>query len=240
MADLTTREYRNSELEEVFSKPPLREVAFEIRFTPRLRVQAEIWRLQDQLVDVYPVVSTESAIQTNGAVIDISVFQDPVAARTLKVSSQNFVVAFSRYLCFEDFKEEITARVRQFCSTFGVDSFTRVGLRYVNEISMPELSVDSLLEYVRPMVDFDRFPLRDIDQFATEVRAQYRSHMVTVRGVLLPGLLRTYVLDIDCHTESPKSSVSYPELLELFHDSAQRIFLDHITDRFKEVMRGKP
>src|SRR5258708_1440420 len=34
-------------LDGVFRLPPLREVAFEIRFSPRLRVNAELWKIQE-------------------------------------------------------------------------------------------------------------------------------------------------------------------------------------------------
>lgn len=233
-----TRVFTPDELEEVFPNPPLREVAFEIRFTPRLRVQAEIWRLQDQLVNRYPQVSAESAIQPNGAVLNVSVFQDPEGGRVIKVSAQNFVIAFSRYTRFEEFKEEVCERMQQFCSTFGISSFTRLGLRYVNEIALPTTDPESLLKYVKPMADFRRFPIQQVEQFATELRAEYRGHMITLRGVLLPGLLRTYILDIDCHTESERAATEYPRLMDDFHDSAQRLFLDHITEDYKAIMRG--
>ncbi len=233
-----TKKFTKKELDEVFPHPPLREVAFEIRFTPRLRVHAEIWRLQDQLVATYPDVSSESSILSNGAVLEVNVFQDTTGSRVIKVSSQNYVIAFSRYTCFEDFKDEVAGRAEQFCSTFGITSFTRLGLRYVNEVVLPTAEPASLIRYVRPFATFDRFPLDRIEQFATEFRSQYQNHLVTVRGVLLPGVLRTYVLDIDCYTESSRSAADFQSLLDDFHGSAQQIFLDHITDDYKAVMRG--
>lgn len=237
--ELTTRSFTPEELEEVFPRPPLREVVFEVRFSPRLRVPAEIWKLQDQLVSSYPAVNKEPAIQANGTVTDVAVFQSPAESRVVKVSYQSFLVAFSRYTKFEDFREELKKRTDQFCSIFGIDAFTRVGLRYVNEISVPSQDPFSLLTYVRPYVNFERFPLGLVDQFAVELLSHYRDHLVTLRSALLPGLLRTYVLDIDCHTGASISVQEYTARVNQFHDSAQRLFLDHITDEFKEIMRGK-
>jgi hypothetical protein len=37
-------------LDEVFPRPSIREVSFEIRFAPRLRVNAELWKIQDEVV----------------------------------------------------------------------------------------------------------------------------------------------------------------------------------------------
>ncbi len=236
---LATRTFTPEELEEVFPRPPLREVAFELRFSPRLRVQAEIWRLQDQLVSKYPEVGKESAIQPNGAVIDVAVFQHPAESRVIKVSYQNFLIAFTRYTRFEDFKEEVANRTEQFCSVFEIDALTRVGLRYVNEIVLPSAEPSSLFTYVRPTVSFDRFPIDLLEQFAVELRSHYKDHLVTVRSALLPGVLRTYVLDIDCHTSTVTAVRDCPALLDQFHHSAQTLFLDHITEEYKDVMRGK-
>src|SRR5258706_1593333 len=94
---LAEKEFTADELGEIFPNSPLREVAFEIRFPPRLRVPAEIWRLQDQLVHKYPEVGKETTIQAAGAVTDVAVFQNPAENRLIKVSQQNFVIAFTRY-----------------------------------------------------------------------------------------------------------------------------------------------
>ena len=238
MDGLTNKVFSAEELDEVFPESPLREVAFEVRFPPRLRVPAEIWRLQDQLVHKYPEVGKETVIQAVGAVTDVAVFQNPAESRLIKVSHQNFVIAFTRYVRFEDFKEEVLQQTEQFCSIFGIDVFSRVGLRYVNEISLPSGDPSSLLKYIHPPVSFSSFSEELVDQFAVELRAHYMDHFITIRSALLPGLIRTYVLDIDCHISELTAAQQYPTLLDRFHDSAQRVFLDHITEEYKQVMRG--
>lgn len=231
------------DLDEVFPHPPLREVAFEIRFAPRLRVNAELWKIQDEIVNEYPVLSIEQLLQSNGTISPINVFQNPNAARAIKISQENFVVAFTKYIRFEDFKEEVIRKTNQFAEKFDVSSLSRVGLRYVNNIMLPGTGKTSeLLRYVRPLVDFDRVSADDVQQFITEVRLQQSQHLVTLRGALLPpfeGGQRVYVLDVDCHSNGPHNSKEIPKLLDIYHDSAQIFFLDHITEEYKTLMRGK-
>jgi len=231
------------DLDEVFPRPPLREVAFEIRFAPRLRVNAELWKIQDEIVNEYPVLSIEQLLQSNGTISPINVFQNPNAARAIKISQENFVVAFTKYTRFEDFKEEVIRKTNQFCEKFDVSSISRVGLRYVNNIMLPGSGKTSeLLRYVRPLIDFDRVRVDDVQQFVTEVRVQQSQHLVTLRGALLApfeGGQRVYVLDVDCHSNEPHTSQEIPQLLDIYHDSAQVFFLDHITEECKAVMRGK-
>lgn len=238
MANLMLKTFTREELDEVFSRPPLREVVFEVRFTPRLRVPAEIWRLQDEIVRDYPEAGKESAFQPNGALLDVSIFQNPALGRVIKVSHQNFLLAFSQYRCFEDFKKEAGEQTSRFCSLFGIDVLTRLGLRYVNEIAVPTAAASSLVRYVRPVIDFDRFPIEEIQQFATELHMRFTDHLATVRSVLLPGVLRSYVLDIDCHVDREQAAADCASWLDQLHDGAQRLFLDHVTDEYKKVMRG--
>lgn len=230
-------------LDEVFPFTPLREVDFEIRFSPRLRVNAEIWRLQEQLVSQYPTVANETVIQPTGSVMNVSVFQNPDSGRIIKVSQENFVVAFTRYSCFEDFKDEALRRMLQFCEAFQVSEVGRVGLRYVNHILVPGLQKTAgILKYVRPFTDFDRVPIDQTEQFVNEVLLRFQDHMVTLRGVLLGPLekgQRVYVLDIDCHTNQQQSVDHLASIVDKYHDSAQKLFLGHITEEYKKVLRGK-
>jgi len=233
-----TRTFSASELDEIFPANPIREVDFEIRFTPRLRVQAEMWRFQEELVSEYPEVGLETALLPNAATVSVTVFQGLSKARVIKVSPQSMALAFSSYDNFEQFKEEVLRRGSKFCEIFEVSSLTRVGLRYVNEIPLPTQQSDSMVEYVRPFVDFDRISLSAVQQFALQVVARAGDHMVQVRTAMLAGPVRTYILDIDAYTENVKPSTEIGPLLDRFHDTAQRVFLDHVTHQYKQVMKG--
>ncbi len=230
-------------LDEVFPRPPLREVSFEIRFPTRLRVNAELWKIQEEIGDSYPVVATEQAMQPTGAIAPVNVFQNPTAGRMIKISQENFVVAFTRYTRFEDFKDEVVEKTGQFCRKFDVQTVSRVGLRYVNNIIMPaEESSSGLLRFVRPVVDFDRVAIDNIDQFVTEIRMRDHGHMVTLRGTLLPPLedgRRVYILDVDCHSAADHKAIEVAALLDQYHETAQVFFLDHVTEKYKDIMRGK-
>jgi uncharacterized protein (TIGR04255 family) len=236
---IATGSFSKSELEEVFPANPIREVDFEIRFAPRLRVQAEMWRFQEDLMSEYPEVGLESALLPNGATLNVTVFQNQVKARVIKVSPQNMALAFSAYRNFEEFKEEVQKRSSSFSGIFDVTSLTRIGLRYVNEIPLPTQQSESMTQWVKPLVEFDRFPLDCLQQFALQMTAKQDDHMILVRTAMLAGPIRTYILDIDAYTETEKPTTEIGALLDRFHDSVQRVFLDHVTEEYKKVMRGE-
>ena len=235
---LRGRVFTHEELEEVFANCPIREVDFEVRFTPRFRIQQEIWRFQEAIVSDYPDVSTEQALLPGGGKLDVTVFRNDVAARLIKISTQNLALAFSSYTNFEEFKQEVISRTHQFATLYALDHFVRVGLRYVNEIALLSQEPESLTQYVRPLLAFERFPLNTIQQFAMQISAAFDKHMATIRAALIAGPIRTYVLDIDAHSEVVTHLNQISDLLDDFHDSAQKIFLDSVTEEYKQVMRG--
>jgi len=226
-------------LSEVFPANPIREVDFEIRFKPRLRVQPESWRFQEKLAPDYPDVELGSVLLPNGSTATVTIFQNVPKARVIKVSAENMALAFSAYANFEEFKEEALRRTEEFCKIYEVTSLTRVGLRYVNEIQLPTQETESLRTYVRPIVEFDRIPLKTVQQFALQMSANVGSHMILLRTALLPGPLRFYILDIDAYTETIQPTERIATLLDEFHETAQKAFLGHVTEEYKKVMRAK-
>ena len=58
-----------AEFDEIFPRPLIREVACEIRFAPRLRVNPEVWRIQDKLADDYPQLDQESVALAEGRLL---------------------------------------------------------------------------------------------------------------------------------------------------------------------------
>lgn len=230
------------ELDELFPHPSVREVAFEVRFAPRLRIAPEVWRIQDNLAESYPSVSQEMLAQPDGRVLQAYVFGNPDTRRSIKVSQENFVVIFNEYSSFEDFKEEALKRITAFTGEFTIQNFQRVGLRYVNHIELkPGQGIQDLRRYVNLPVDMARFDPASIEQLLTEFRLASGQHKITVRGALLqmPGRdSGLFILDFDCYAFAGDLG-SLPATMDEFHHKIQLQFLEHIRDEYKQVMRGK-
>jgi hypothetical protein len=80
-------------LDEVFPRPAIREVVFEIRFAPRLRVNVDLWRIQDLVLDAYPTVGTESLLQPGSSISAVAEFSSctpsaPPSTYTFKLIGQ--------------------------------------------------------------------------------------------------------------------------------------------------------
>jgi len=228
---------------EVFKQPAVREVACEVRFAPRLRVIPEVWRIQDTLADLYPQVAEEQVPFAANRFVPTYVFASPSDQRLIKVSQESFVVIYNKYTTFENFKAEALTRISDFSRQFDVNTYQRVGLRYVNHIQLPGDEPGSALHrYVHAPVDFARIDVAAIEQFMTEFRLKSGAHKMTIRGALLPvptaDQPMLYILDLDCYSFSLKDTNSLSGVLDEFHREIQVQFLSHITEDYKAIMRG--
>jgi uncharacterized protein (TIGR04255 family) len=228
------------DLQEIFPSPSVREVAFEIRFAPRLRVAPEVWRIQENLAESYPTVGQEMQPQGDGRLLQAYVFANPDEQRNIKVTQENFLIVFNQYRSFEEFKAEAVRRVKEFADEFNVQSFLRVGLRYVNHIELTaEQGVRDLQRYVNLPIDFERFDPASIEQLLTEFRLAVGEHKITIRGALLrlPKAGGLFILDLDCFTTEAVNVQALPDLMDEFHHKIQVQFLEHIREEYKQVMR---
>lgn len=233
----------DEEMLEIFPHPSVREVALELGFTPRLRIASEAWRIQDLLAESYPAVSEKVQAQDRGGLLQAYLFANPEEGRSIEVSQQSFAVTFNRYGSFEEFKDEALRRTELFADKFGVQSFLRSGLRYVNQIDLaPAQGVRELARYVKLPMDFERFDPEEIEEFKTEFRLDLQEHKMTIRNQLLrpPGKdRRLFILDLDCHTLARVELDELPHLMDRFHRHIQIQFLEHIREEYKQVMRGQ-
>jgi uncharacterized protein (TIGR04255 family) len=121
---------------------------------------------------------------------------------------------------------------------YGVESVTRTGLRYINNIVLPRQA--HLSEYVNPFVDLNRFSLDTKNsQFVCEIRSAMSDHDLMIRTALIKDPIPSYMLDIDCYIERPAKPGEVAGLLTKFHESAKVTFLEHIKTPLKEEFRRR-
>lgn len=234
-------------IEKEFDNPPLREVAFELRFAPLLKVQRDLADFQDLIVEDYPTYGTEK-ISVNGEKLHSWRFTSEDQSRTVRVTERSFGFITNRYQSFETYKSELLKRLESFHEIFKITSFHRMGLRYINNIPLnSERPQASLLEYVNPVLDLKRFQADKISQFACEIRLSKESGQLTIRtgligiGAKADGDIRSepiYILDLDFYQEGVSRN-SITALLDTFHGEIQIEFLTQVREVYIGVMQKK-
>jgi len=234
-------------IDEVFPNNPLREVAFEIRFPTNLRIMPNIWQVQEAWESEYPQVQREE-IQFSTLTSTNYTFTGSELGRVAKVGEDRLAIIFTQYENFESFSLEAIKKTQIFCEMFKIKLLTRVGLRYINNISITNATQDGglseLSKYTRSHIDIARIQSgsSQLNQFGSEIILEKDGYLLTIRSAFLrnPNLLqeKIYVIDFDASTEKESSPEKIPEILRDLHHHIQLEFLGHITEDYKEEMRG--
>ncbi len=134
---------------EIYPSAPLAMVVFELRIPHTLSLagrpaQTEVWEALKQRV---PITQPEPAVQvTLGAPGMMQTQQGPLRmldrGRTLSVvvGAEVVVVESTGYRCFEEFREFL-ASVLTALPSEQIAGFGRIGLRYINEIRVPGVTL---------------------------------------------------------------------------------------------------
>ncbi len=243
--------------------PPLAEVVFEITFPTRVyAVENRIADFQQHVVPTYPDSADEFVLHIPPAVafgkpaksevgltpVRSFVFKNSKGTRTVRVSVMGISLVVSDYLHFDDYKVALMAALGPALDIFQPSHIQRVGLRYVNRISIPPKgAATAYRDYVHSPIDDTTFGDRTLNSFLTEVSLELiGATRLTVRSGLLPEQpdtqSRFYLLDLDC--SCPESTSLNKEtinnLLDEYHEAIERQFKRVVTEKFwKYMAEGK-
>ncbi|HEV2494743.1 MAG TPA: TIGR04255 family protein [Terriglobia bacterium] len=231
-------------LDKVFPNAPVKEVAYEIRFAPLLRVQRDLADFQGQIVSDYPTYTTEPIMLDTDRVQGWR-FSSDDRGRTVRVTERSFGFITNRYVSFEQYKSELLRLQDAFAKVFDIQAIKRVGLRYVNNIMVQFGQGQPLfLQYVNPVIDLTRLKEAEIVRFACEVQLKRARGVLMMRTGLIevppggsgkPEEQAVYILDLDFQNEGPLV-LPGSKLLDDFHDEIQKEFLAHLKDTYLPIM----
>ncbi len=230
-----------------FPNAPLKEAAFEVRFNPLLKIERDIARFQERITQEYPLLGKETGL-TNGEQVSTFLFHTANKDKTLRISVRSFGFSTTNYHHFDPFRDELLEKTKDFCQCYDVTSFTRVGLRYINNIEIPERNGRfDFTELVHPLLDLQRISAEEIQRMAQEIVLTKPAGALAIRSGLIPlapvpgreEKKALYVLDLDFYTETLTGREDLPRLVGTFHDEIEKEFLSQVTKSMVTVMEGK-
>lgn len=227
-------------LDEVFPHNPIREVVFEVRFPPNLRVMRDACNMQEALAAEYPLLRIEQLESIQSPTKTIYVFGNDKQGREIKLWDDRLAVMFTYYTNFEEFKAEVKAKTQLFSDLYQINQFQRIGLRYINNIVIPNQKGISALQFVRPYLDGNRVDIDSIPTFRVEFLSKRDGYILQARtGLLRPGTEEAvYVLDFDAFVAPLANQEQDWTILDTLHRGIQVEFLSHITKEYMQIMRN--
>ena len=156
------------------------------------------------------------------------------------IRTYSIAVQTSRYTHFSEFLDRLRFLVDKSLPLLDTDFFTRVGLRYINEIRLEEVGPVGWIndDLIAPIV---HGIYGTVDRYVQEVRGSMESGKFTLRHGIA-GLEKdkenTYVIDFDFFNENVQARNAMPMVTE-FNREAFRFFQWAIGPKAKEYL-GQP
>jgi uncharacterized protein (TIGR04255 family) len=246
------------DLSKSYPNAPLEEVAFEIRFLPRLSILNRLAEFQEQLADEYPLLKEETPQQGVQEEPGNDLFErarrqlvlcTPDEQRFIRVSITMFNLVDKQYSHFPVFKDELLRTWKAFSESVGDCRALRIGLRFRNHLVLPlDTDLNSVRQYTRPYVDQSKLGGRKLLDMRTEVLLgdpdhdgnpllMVRSGFVGTREYADGQRFLVYLLDYDAFVQFDKKVVDdFSAILLDLHSVIKDRFAEDVEDKYVSVM----
>ncbi len=238
--------------EEVFRQSPLSEVVFEARFPILLSIPQRIGDFQLSVMDTFEKaeeirmqgikIGTDEKVEVGSNMV--WKFSHKDGDPTVTLHRNRIVVSSKTYKCYDSkeqkpFRPNIEYSVENFLDLFKIKSFSRIGLRYINECKMEELSNDWFKKFFRPILDIDKYPWESILEEQVILRFKKDGRNLLLQSGLIRGKgITKYLLDFDAYEENCEVS-KYLETADRLHEVVLKEFHSLITDNYRNKLRGE-
>jgi len=239
-------------LDEKFPNSFLREVACELRFPPLLVIENKIPEFQEKIRDTLPTYTLSTGIPISSgtpsypSMFNEWIFSSGDVALELKIMINRFALACKAHEGFESFLKAFMQFFKPFYKLYKVDSYDRVGLRYVNIIPLEpkEDPIEEILRLFNPIPDTKLIEKRRPFSYELDFRWNEDPYKITVKNGLKKskdGKTHFYLLDIDAYkpTKTEHSKGNLETIIRELHDLVLQEFHNGLKDPFREILRAK-
>lgn len=230
-----------------FNYPPLKEVAYEVIFQPKLKIIEKLADFQDAIAGEYPHIGEEQLVPFPMPAQPLSnnirqryVFENLERTRIIRVAIDRFNIVEKNYDSFISFSKELRKLWGVFIKEMGDIKAKRIGLRYINELKIPYSKGNAnICKYVKPYYNEKMFKGQNIIGMNIEARVQEHDESMTIRsGILRDETIDSnryliYSLDYDCYQQGEKLPGNPTKQLKKYHDLIENRFLSDIEPSYK-------
>ncbi len=248
----------------IYARNPLAEVICQLRFPGILKIGApagadDLARFQDRIRSEYPLLNDRSAAIAPGVSLELLkavglagvVSHEFVSAdeeHKVVIGRDSIAVATLAYVRWELFREKLMVALDAFRDLYSPAFFSRIGLRYRNQIERESLGLDgqNWASLLAPQV---AGPLASshvpgvVERSAGEVGLRLtESDVATLRfgTVALESGQQAFMIDNDFFTDRKTEVSDASEVLDRLHARSGTVFRWCIGDRLHAAMEPQP
>lgn len=165
--------------------------------------------------------------------------------KTLTITYDNLNIAYKKFESFSVLKNDfINILETIFVEYPGLQS-SRLGLRYINEIKLPENNVFDWHEYL----DDNLLTMIKVPKETNNIARAFNDLVLNYEGIILrfrygmfnpdfPALIRKkiFILDYDAYYQGPQDLEEIKRSVDTFHEKIEAFFESSIKDKLRELM----
>lgn len=227
----------------LYKNAPLVNTAFELRFFGDLSIETRRDQFQKAVKAEFPKLWVPNAAPNTSPALQHYQFRSEDNSARVSLAVNSFVYATSTYPGFEKFRENLERQRVIFDRVFGIESYTRLGLRYTNKLPIlrDEQNTIPLGNYVTLQVGLGRgFSGSGINDLGLSIASKIGNGdlRLIVQREEQNGL-EVLTLDLDYSLQGNIEKKKIPDFLTEAHQHIESVFLGLISDDYKAIMEGE-
>ena len=239
--------------DEIFTNPPLHEVAFEVRFPHLFYINQRIGEFQLEIMDDFPKSSQifehafaidekGIAVKDNENPIPSWHFENESGKTKITIHSNKLNIISNEYKSYnhpseKNFRGVIEKIVKLFIKQVPIKNFTRLGIRYIDHCPLEKLENEYFENFYTPLFDIDRYKLEDILENRMLFRVRKNDYQLLFQSAIREiDDSYKYIIDFDGYAINVEAN-NFINVTDDLKRLIKKEFLSNITENFKEYMR---
>lgn len=252
-------------INEVFAKPTVIQVIFEIKFPNYFSIESKIGDIQLQIMSKFPkskllfkqqfaflqsiqIPKTQDSESEAQTINKIWQFKNEEEDITVNITSGSLDISSNRHKTYnnpnvsedEKFRETISFVVNGFLKIIPLLKISRIGLRYIDKCPLPnDLTIETFSQYYNTSIDFEKVKINKIsmiESLHSEILINRANNVRVKRVEIFSPSIPEYILDIDGMALGINSG-EYLNCLDKIHDEISFCFENSLNEPVFEIMR---
>ncbi len=228
----------------IYSKAPLIETIFEIRFPGNPSVECHRDEVYQEFQESFPVVNVPIKIPPGSSLATAPYqFQSEDGKNTIMISINALAYSTKSYEGFDRFKKQTMQLINFFGKRFGIKNLKRTGLRYINVIPFTrESGAIPVSRFLNMSVSLPQSVPNAFKDFTLVFNSIMKSGLLTTRidsATDKSNSTEALVVDFDYAREKEIPFNSIDKCMDESHHETKVFFEELITKEYKNVMMGE-
>ncbi len=228
----------------LYKNAPLVNATFEARFHGDLAVESKRYQFQRSVKREFPKLFVPNAAPGKAPALQHCQFRKDDESAIISLAVNSFAFGTSKYQGFKSFKADLEKVWKSFSRLFGIPTFTRVGLRYINHLPIirDERGLIPLSKYAKDRIKIIKnVPTDKIQNLVIDVSSEMAGGVMRFllqNGTQIAGL-EVLILDLDFYRIGPVHKEERVRFIETAHNQIEKVFFDFISEEQEEIIKGE-